>query len=90
MLVARVNPANAIFRIYYEPGGRKTVRDWSVEWPSAIMIVNASYFEGNARPAGLVRIGDNILSVPTGRPDSGMFQTKGDVADDWACRCHRQ
>lgn len=79
MLVARVNPASAIFRIYYQPGQRKTVRDWSVQWPSAILLVNASYFNGNGQPAGLVDIGDNILSAATGRPDSGMFQTKGDV-----------
>ncbi len=79
VLVARINPAAGIFRLYYHEKKRKTVQDWAVELPGAILIVNASYFRGNWQPIGQIRIGDKILSQPTGRAESGQFQVRDEA-----------
>src|SRR5579859_3002546 len=71
ILVARVYPDRGIFRVYYKPGERKSVHDWSVELPGAELIVNASYFDGASRPQGLLRIGGDVFGPVSGRADSG-------------------
>ncbi len=76
---ARVDPASVLFRVYYHQGTRKTTQDWAIEVPSAVLIVNANFYRGNGRPIGLVRLGDQILSRPSGRPGSGYFQVRGEI-----------
>lgn len=79
VLVARISPAAGIFRLYYHEKVRKTVQDWSVELPGAMLIVNAGYFRGNWQPIGRLRIGGKIFGKPTGRAESGQFQMRDEV-----------
>jgi exopolysaccharide biosynthesis protein len=78
VLVTRVDPSAAIFRVYYRPGQRQTVQDWAVQMPSAVLIVNASYSQFGRRAIGLVVINNQVVTPATGRSDSGRFQVEGD------------
>jgi hypothetical protein len=79
ILITRIDPARVLFRVYYREGKRQAVQDWAAELPSAALIVNANYFEPKGRPVGLVMVDNKILNQPTGRPNSGRFQVKGEV-----------
>jgi exopolysaccharide biosynthesis protein len=79
MLVVRIDPSLALFRIYYEAGQRKTIQQWAAEKPGAVVIVNASFFRGNGQPSGLLKIGNDVLSEASGRPNSAQFEVVGDL-----------
>jgi exopolysaccharide biosynthesis protein len=79
ILVTRIDPARVLFRVYYHEGKRQAVQDWAAQLPGAALIVNANYFEPKGRPVGLVMVDNKILNQPTGRPNSGRFQVKGEV-----------
>jgi len=79
LFIARINPTVALFRVYYQQGKRQSVHDWAVEYPGAALIVNASFFDGGYLPEGLVRLGNDILSLPLSRLDSGLFTTSTTV-----------
>jgi exopolysaccharide biosynthesis protein len=79
IFVVRIAPDGALFRVDYRPGVRQTVQAWASEMPSAILVINASYFDGAGRPVGLVKLGNDLLSTPTQNAESGMFYTRADI-----------
>src|SRR5207248_6201768 len=56
LVVARIDPSAVLFRVAYHPGQRKAVQDWAIEMPSAVLIVNASFWVAGRRLIGLVVI----------------------------------
>jgi Phosphodiester glycosidase len=79
VLVTRVEPSAVLFRVYYRPGERKTVQDWAVEMPGALLIVNASFSRAGRRAIGLVVISNQVVNPASGRPDSGRFEVEGEL-----------
>lgn len=79
IFVVRLAPSAAIFKIYYQPDHRQTVRAWAAQMPGANLIVNASYFDSAGRAIGLVKLGADTLSVATGNPNSGLFISQNNV-----------
>jgi exopolysaccharide biosynthesis protein len=79
LVVARMDPSSVLFRVAYHLGQRKTVQDWAIEMPSALLIVNASFSVAGRRLIGLVVINNKVASAATGRADSGEFQVEGEI-----------
>ncbi len=79
ILLARIDPAAVLFRVYYRGGKAKIVQDWIKEFPSAALIVNANFYRSRGRPLGLVMIDNKLVSHPSGRPGAGNFQVKGEI-----------
>ena len=79
ILLARIDPASVLFRVYYHGGRGKPVQSWIKEFPSAALIVNANFYQGNGRALGLVMIDNKVVSQPSGRPGAGRFQVKDEV-----------
>jgi len=79
LIIVRIDPAHAMFRVYYHEGHRKTIAGWARELPGAAIIVNANYFRGNGLPIGLVKIGGDLLNPASGRTDSGIFEMRDEA-----------
>jgi len=80
ILVARIDPTKVTFKVGYVPNQRKSINDWLLALPGAVVIVNANYFDQTGNPIGLVASNGQIYSSSTGRSDSGMFQVRGTEA----------
>lgn len=79
ILVARIDPARATFRVVYSPGVGRTIQQWVAQIPTAKVIVNGGYFTTGNLPIGLIATDSFMSGALTRRNDSGLFQVKGGV-----------
>ena len=78
VLVARVDPTRATFKVKYMPGQAKSIYDWAFALGGAALIVNGNYFDQSGNPIGLIATDGNLIGSSIGRNDGGMFQVVAD------------
>lgn len=54
LLIARIDPQSAVFRVHYRPGEPLTLTQWRAQLPDAALIVNANFFDPEHRALGLL------------------------------------
>jgi len=74
ILVARIDPARATFRVSYVPGQVKSINDWLISLPGAAAIINANYFDTSNNPLGLATVDGAQYGSLLPRADAGLFQ----------------
>jgi hypothetical protein len=81
--LARIDPSRHRFAVLQEPSGKRHLEDWMRE-TGAELIVNASYYDRDGKPATPV-VDQGVLSgPPTYQSDHGAFVVKashGDIRD---------
>src|SRR5689334_14075789 len=80
VLVARIDPTKATFKVKYTPGNPRGINDWALALPGASLIINGNYFDKSNNSIGLVATDGNLFGSSVGRNDSGLFQVIGDSA----------
>ena len=79
MIVTRIDPAQALFRVHYVPGTWRTFPEWQAVLSEPLLIVNGSFFTQGGEAVGLV-VADGQRFGSTLRGFGGMFQViKDDV-----------
>lgn len=74
VMVTRIDPTRALFKVYYTPGQGHTINEWQGALPQAALIVNGNYFDPSNKAIGLV-VSDTITyGASATRNDAGMFQ----------------
>jgi uncharacterized protein YigE (DUF2233 family) len=77
ILVTRIDPARASFRVKFVNGQTKNVTDWVNANPGVKVVVNGGYFTPQNIPIGLIAVEGTLMNRATGRNDAGFFQVKG-------------
>jgi uncharacterized protein YigE (DUF2233 family) len=79
VVVVRIDPRFSTLRVHHLPGQALTIQQWQQLLPNALAIVNASYFDANNRPLGLVVADGSFFGQVIPRNDAGVFQVKDGV-----------
>jgi len=80
VLVARIDPTKATFKVKFTAGQAKSIYDWALALGGAALIVNGNYFDQSGNPIGLIATDGNLIGSSVGRSDSGMFQVVANSA----------
>lgn len=75
ILVLRVDPTMATFRVHYRPGQPLNVRGWRDALPGVVAFVNANFFDANQQALGLL-VSDGAAYGAPYNGFGGMFQVQ--------------
>ena len=77
VLVSRFDPRYVRFRVNYFQGQVRDIGQWQAAIPSAVAIMNASFFDPQNRPLGLVATDNALYGALIPRTDTGLFLVQG-------------
>jgi hypothetical protein len=86
--LARIDPAQHRFAVLQEPSGKKHLEDWMRD-TGAELIVNASYYDREGKPATPVADQGRLSGPPDYRSQHGAFAVKAQRGDIWDLRTNR-
>jgi exopolysaccharide biosynthesis protein len=79
MIVVRTDPARVNYKVHYTRGVVRNLRQWQTELRTPLAIVNASFFDPQNRPIGLIASNNVVIGTNIARNDAGMFQVVNGV-----------